>query len=123
VSYASPAYYADRLCERGRCYLRDFFVNTNTPQAKTLRRNLRQTKHTQELQKAQSRITQFGPIWNNNVRRAKIIQEQVQEVNDRKDVIDACCNGIMIEAKKEFYKNGNGKNPWKKSIAHTMFWM
>ena len=25
VSYASPAYYADRLCERGRCYLREWF--------------------------------------------------------------------------------------------------
>ncbi|KAF2740263.1 hypothetical protein EJ04DRAFT_508252 [Polyplosphaeria fusca] len=25
VSYASPAYYADRLCERGRCYVREWF--------------------------------------------------------------------------------------------------
>jgi eukaryotic translation initiation factor 2C len=28
VSYASPAYYADRLCERARCYLREFFSPT-----------------------------------------------------------------------------------------------
>jgi eukaryotic translation initiation factor 2C len=28
VSYAAPAYYADRLCERARCYLRDFFAPT-----------------------------------------------------------------------------------------------
>lgn len=28
VSYAAPAYYADRLCERARCYLRDFYVPT-----------------------------------------------------------------------------------------------
>lgn len=27
VSYAPPAYYADRLCERGRAYLRSFFDN------------------------------------------------------------------------------------------------
>ena len=26
VSYASPTYYADRLCERGRAYLRAFFA-------------------------------------------------------------------------------------------------
>lgn len=26
VSYAAPAYYADRLCERASCYLREFFV-------------------------------------------------------------------------------------------------
>jgi eukaryotic translation initiation factor 2C len=26
VSYASPTYYADRLCERGRCYLREWFT-------------------------------------------------------------------------------------------------
>lgn len=25
VSYAPPTYYADCLCERGRCYLRQFF--------------------------------------------------------------------------------------------------
>jgi eukaryotic translation initiation factor 2C len=25
VSYAAPAYYADRLCERGRAYLREWF--------------------------------------------------------------------------------------------------
>ncbi|KAF2644033.1 Piwi-domain-containing protein [Massarina eburnea CBS 473.64] len=25
VSYAPPAYYADRLCERARCYFKDFF--------------------------------------------------------------------------------------------------
>lgn len=27
VSYASPAYYADRLCERAMLYLREFFDN------------------------------------------------------------------------------------------------
>ena len=30
VSYASPAYYADRLCERGRCYLRQWYNPDNT---------------------------------------------------------------------------------------------
>ncbi|CAN9434596.1 unnamed protein product [Alternaria alternata] len=30
VSYASPAYYADRLAERGRCYLREWFNPSNT---------------------------------------------------------------------------------------------
>ena len=25
MSYATPAYYADRLCERGRCYLRSIY--------------------------------------------------------------------------------------------------
>ena len=28
VSYASPAYYADRLCDRGRAYIRDFIVGS-----------------------------------------------------------------------------------------------
>jgi eukaryotic translation initiation factor 2C len=30
VSYASPTYYADRLCERGRCYLREWYNPTST---------------------------------------------------------------------------------------------
>jgi len=29
VSYASPAYYADKLCERGRLYLQPFFENAH----------------------------------------------------------------------------------------------
>ncbi|KAF2643954.1 Piwi-domain-containing protein [Massarina eburnea CBS 473.64] len=32
VSYAAPAYYADRLCERGRCYLRNWY--NPTPQTR-----------------------------------------------------------------------------------------
>jgi hypothetical protein len=32
VSYCAPAYYADRLCDRGRAYLRHFLVNKNLPQ-------------------------------------------------------------------------------------------
>lgn len=34
VSYAAPAYYADRLCERGRCYLRDFLSPTKATRVK-----------------------------------------------------------------------------------------
>ncbi|ORX92441.1 Piwi domain-domain-containing protein [Clohesyomyces aquaticus] len=30
ASYASPAYYPDRLCGQGRCYLREFFAPTTT---------------------------------------------------------------------------------------------
>ena len=32
VSYCAPAYYADRLCDRGRAYLRHFLVNKNLPE-------------------------------------------------------------------------------------------
>lgn len=29
VSYATPAYYADKLCDRGRCYLRGLLQGQN----------------------------------------------------------------------------------------------
>jgi eukaryotic translation initiation factor 2C len=43
VSYASPAYYADRLAERGRCYLREWFNPSNT------KRNAYET-HSQQVE-------------------------------------------------------------------------
>ncbi|KAF3038915.1 hypothetical protein E8E11_000489 [Didymella keratinophila] len=121
MSYASPAYYADRLCERGRCYLRDFFVNT--PQGAARRNQLNQYKRTEERRRAGIRATQYGSLWNGNVRHAKTLQEQTQEANDRKAVIDDCVRRTMASAEFVFYKNGRDKNPWRDNIAQTMFWM
>ena len=127
VSYASPAYYADRLCERGRCYLRDFFINTdgiNPHQGKTLRQQLKDFKRGQEQGKANVRINQFGSPWNTDgTRRAKSVAEQTQELNDRKAVEDSCVNQVMRLARREFYKYGEDRNPWHSGVAKTMFWM
>ncbi|OJD34260.1 protein argonaute 1-like [Diplodia corticola] len=42
VSYAPPAYYADRLCERGRVYLRQFFDPSYPGNPNTLKHNITQ---------------------------------------------------------------------------------
>lgn len=122
VSYASPAYYADRLCERGRCYLRDFFANTQT--GRDHRSKLKKFKHQEEARLALVRSTKFGPLWNKNgTRRRKTSAETDMEDDHRKELVHACAQETMQMAKKEFYKNGDDRNPWSDDIAHTMFWM
>jgi eukaryotic translation initiation factor 2C len=49
VSYASPAYYADRLCERGRAYLRDFFAPSPSTRDKWDKRKNELEAHARSL--------------------------------------------------------------------------
>ncbi|UPX17281.1 uncharacterized protein EKO05_0007647 [Ascochyta rabiei] len=121
VSYASPAYYADRLCERGRCYLRDFLVTTQD--GKTLRNDLKNFKRAEEKRLAARRKATYGAPGAGNARHTKEDAERVHELQDRKTVEDACTNHTMQKAKRVFYKNGPDRNPWSARIAHTMFWM
>lgn len=122
VSYASPAYYADRLCERGRCYLRDFFVNT--PESQTRRNKVRQLKHDEEKARAAVRRNRFGNRLNaDGTKRVKKQGEEEQEKRDREEVDKLLKESTMKEARKEFYLNGEDKNPWHKNVSGTMFWM
>lgn len=122
VSYASPAYYADRLCERGRCYLLDFLVST--PHGRNLRQQLRICKHEQEDLAAERRIAKYGPMRNaDKTRRTKTTPEQLQELEDRNAVEEACHCDTMDKARFAFYTNGPDKNPWHSRVADTMFWM
>ncbi|KAJ4341739.1 hypothetical protein N0V95_007131 [Ascochyta clinopodiicola] len=121
VSYASPAYYADRLCERGRCYIRNFIAST--PAGRDLRNDLKVFKRDEENRLAGRRRAEFAASGSGGARRAKGDAERDREMQDRRLVEEACVLHTMERAEKVFYKNGVGKNPWSKRIAQTMFWM
>ncbi|PSN66108.1 Piwi-domain-containing protein [Corynespora cassiicola Philippines] len=58
VSYTSPTYYADRLCERGRLYLQKFFV-TNVDE--DLYKDVNNFKNEQSDLKKADRDKKYGP--------------------------------------------------------------
>ncbi|KAK8173518.1 Piwi domain-containing protein [Phyllosticta citrichinensis] len=57
VSYCAPAYYADRLCERGRHYLREFLIGDNYDKDGT------KTEKPKERDIRLARQIQFSPFW------------------------------------------------------------
>lgn len=141
VSYAPPAYYADRLCERGRyvlkphvilsfprltlpsCYLRDFYAPA--PDSKVLNHQ-RAFKRSQEETFKGRRSKKFNaasrPLDRNNKPR-KTKEEKAQETHDKEEVEKLVRKKAFTMARDEFYLGQKIKNPWKEALGETMFWM
>ncbi|KAL5450265.1 hypothetical protein PMIN07_001265 [Paraphaeosphaeria minitans] len=132
VSYASPAYYADRLCERGRCYLRDFFVRTNDgrPYRQELERDQRTLKNAQHA----SIVARYGPERNPATRkkRARHPKEEEQRRVDKDVNARATNDWVWERAAVKFYGGrwvdgrpcpGPARNPFHDNVRKTMFWM
>jgi eukaryotic translation initiation factor 2C len=127
VSYASPAYYADRLCERGRCYLRDFFVITEN--GKPRRNEQKALKRQKESELKEKRVRVYGALRDPQTgqKRAKGEQEKSQEKLDRETAFEVAKKFAMDQAKEVFsqYKMNDPtwENPWHRNVSKTMFWM
>ncbi|CAO2651958.1 Nn.00g002410.m01.CDS01 [Neocucurbitaria sp. VM-36] len=121
VSYAPPAYYADRLCERGRCYLRnylapstDFFKN---------HKNMR-TVVEDRLKAEREAIFKPDRKANKMGKSVKTAAEKEQEEKDKETAEKEVKHKTFERAKRDFYgKVPIVKNPWMDSIGETMFWM
>lgn len=99
VSYASPAYYADRLCERGRCYLRNFLA---APRGSPARDGFERFRDNIEQQLRCIREGQF------DIKARPKLQALVdQEKVDKAEVEKKCGEYVMNEVKKE----------WRESIT------
>ncbi|KAH7092068.1 Piwi domain-containing protein [Paraphoma chrysanthemicola] len=125
VSYAPPSYYADRLCERGRCYLRDFLAPG--PNSLLARRRLEfKNKLLKDFKDA--REAKFEPsrkLITRNGENAfdKTAEERIQEYKDRDEVEKQVRKLTFEKAKEAFYKDPTAPNPFHKNLADTMFWM
>lgn len=120
VSYASPTYYADRLCERGRLYLRKFFVYDES-----LRKILDDKKG-----EAMKKCKFYGkvPLGNADGSRFKMTDEQRKLLEkERKEVEKAVDDTTMKLAAGAFYehvpKDPKWGNPWSREVGKVMFWM
>ncbi|KAF2122915.1 hypothetical protein BDV96DRAFT_656661 [Lophiotrema nucula] len=141
VSYAPPAYYADRLCERARCYLRDFFApNFASSHYAAYAKKYDEIKNEENaaLEALKAGLPQL-PI-SPGRRKARKHPDLIQAEQNCKDAIEARVESYFhIEAAKLFkslrdVKVPEGKDPkiwtppsapgpWKAQLDKTMFWM
>lgn len=116
VSYAPPAYYADRLCERGRVYLREFFAPDGQGD-KGKRWDERKKEIEEDVKKGKGKgkgRTDDGGME----------MERDWEREWRKSVKEKLDKEVLEEAKKEFGKHRkDGPGPWAEMHDGVMFWM
>ncbi|KAH9866106.1 hypothetical protein J1614_008670 [Plenodomus biglobosus] len=124
VSYAPPAYYADRLCERGRVYLRDFLSPTHNSECRDTHYKRHEAikaalQHTRE-----ARFRSLRKTASDGKTRIKSPAEKEQEEIDRKVAEDQLRRWTFDQAAPVFYGgDGTPRNPFGDVVGQTMFWM
>ncbi|KAL1799385.1 hypothetical protein ACET3X_003422 [Alternaria dauci] len=109
VSYAPPTYYADRLCERGRIYLRSF-LNGNSSALDTINNKKTAMEAEQRtLREAISKPAKEQKKQDTRVWPAKTKEEEVMELL-HKDQVSKMCKGLALEEASKVWDD-------------TMFWM
>jgi eukaryotic translation initiation factor 2C len=121
VSYAPPAYYADHLCERGRCYLRNL-LNPSLEE----RSELDRYKAKLVYDRRKFRDSLFGPRKKNDKGMVIITQEERKLRKTHADEVDLELRRYTFKKSDNLFKLGPGDgrgNPWRENIGKTMFWM
>lgn len=125
VSYAMPAYYADRLCERGRCYIRNSLVpsRADRDEQDTKRRDL-------EDQKRAARHRPQKSDAEKKKRQSK--KEAEEDKEDKKAVERILRDDLMVKIRKRFDGTPNRVIPQQveqrrqemlNKLSQTMWWM
>ncbi|EAT81960.2 hypothetical protein SNOG_10566 [Parastagonospora nodorum SN15] len=123
VSYASPTFYADRLCDRGRTYIRKYFVKEDS-QLQTALDN---------IATVQNNANSANRDINFRIRPAMSLDQKKQMVKDKKEQEKKDADAVQKSLRDEVYRRvGNDfymfekegwMNPWSRDLADTMFWM
>jgi eukaryotic translation initiation factor 2C len=121
VSYAPPEYYADRLCDRGRCYLRKYFV-PDPDFAKRLDNYKGGLEHDLLMQRQKKWPPRQRAV-DGNRKRVKSVEELEQETGDKETVERTVNPSVMEKAKADLYRHSCGPNPWNEDVGKVMFWM
>jgi eukaryotic translation initiation factor 2C len=136
VSYASPTYYADRLCDRGRLYIPKSFTGDDNGFKDELECLTNQTA----TEKQRARNDRFRKSGDSNYDKKKhglkSDGELAQEEIDREEMRKRIREMTLKHVKEEFYKEKIGHetdveeieklmvgNPWKENVGKVMFWM
>jgi len=126
VSYAPPAYYADRLCERGRNYLRDWFTPNYESDHFKAYQNRKVTIEDDAKTALRNTISRLPvqPIPAGRRRARKSVEQVDEERKSRKGAEDLLESEYLLAAKQYFQGQRNdGPGPWAKALDETMFWM
>ena len=126
VSYAPPAYYADRLSERGRNYLRDWFTpNYESDHFKAYLNRKTTIEDAAKITLANT-ISQLPtqPIPAGRRRARKSVEQVDEECKSRKGAEDLLESEYSLAAKQYFQnQRTDGPGPWAEALDETMFWM
>jgi eukaryotic translation initiation factor 2C len=120
VSYAAPAYYADRLCERARCYLRDFFSPTTA-----IRRQGEDDRRDAEIREGL-----WKPKQSDNMTHAEKDKERAQ-TKEKKDRIEKKMEDDQMRRARRRLGALDGQNRRDQDydehavgqVLKTMYWM
>jgi eukaryotic translation initiation factor 2C len=116
VSYISPTYYADRLCERGRLYIRKYYIGDN----QTLRDELSEMKWKLDKERKDERGNKWGKR-----EHKKTSEERDMEKYHADEVQRIMKDFVNKRIEDEFYvdRSGDWENPYAERLKDTMFWM
>ncbi|KAF2865540.1 hypothetical protein BDV95DRAFT_554523 [Massariosphaeria phaeospora] len=124
VSYASPAYYADRLCERGRCYLRRWY--SPDPPTRDQFDN-RKRDIVNDLKKENHTGSEAGRA---KQRGKKTDAEREAEKNAEKEMDDKIRARMAMPLKEEINRRWKPEvdesvftAEWRTGLHRTMYWM
>lgn len=125
VSYAPPAYYADRLCERGRCYLRTWYNPSPDTRAHWRALKMRAQKEVQAERAATNARAGGGAA--KHVRGQRKTALEVEQMEGDADKVRGRLVAVLrpaIEARWDAEGKLNRAGPVRrKAIAETMYWM
>jgi eukaryotic translation initiation factor 2C len=120
VSYATPTYYADRLCDRARLFLRRTWAGADD--AYLLQLDARKAAHLQARQTARDNQYRNGQPF--QAGGTKTLAEEQDEAGDNESLRLFARGEALTYAKNEFYgPNSHAGNPWHPDLAQVMFWM
>jgi eukaryotic translation initiation factor 2C len=126
VSYAPPAYYADRLCERGRCYLRPWFApdrNSDHYLSYLEQKTAIEKTHKDKLKLKLAWLKK--PALHNGHRMPRKLQQQADLERESRDETTEAVERYVLDQAKAYWegKRKGGPGPWHESLDDTMFWM
>ena len=120
VSYAPPAYYADRLCERGRCYMRPWY-NPTTDTKKQWGKLKRQIEDDVKAKRDTENKKANRP---QRTRGHKKTAEEVKEQDaDQEEVRQRLNKKLKEEYEDRFNKECIGGEDRAREFLDTMCWM
>ncbi|KAI4672821.1 uncharacterized protein J4E78_001324 [Alternaria triticimaculans] len=120
VSYAPPAYYADRLCERGRCYMRPWY-NPTTDTKKYWGKLKRQIEDDVKAERDKTNKKANRP---QRTRGHKKTAEEVKEQDaDQEEVRKRLNKKLKEEYEDRFNKECIGGEDRAREFLDTMYWM
>ncbi|EMD90548.1 hypothetical protein COCC4DRAFT_127590 [Bipolaris maydis ATCC 48331] len=126
VSYPPPAYYADRLCDRGRAYLRNWFSpDRGSAEYKSYANLVSTIKHKEQGRLARRKVNLVPQVLQPGKGAQRKSPDEIAVEREHEKFVEceiekAVLNRAVLEWNRA---RSGGPGPWAKELDDTMFWM